>query len=333
MTTPSTRSFTLRSPMTVLAVTAALVVAACGSDSTSSDTTPDDITPEDTTVTAAIAAFYPLWEATRGVGGDLVNVTDLTPPGQGPHDLELQPAQMGAFESSDVAVFLGRGFQPQVEAAIAQAPERLLALDLLDTVELLSVDPQLDGTQGEVDGEVLEGDVDPHVWLDPSRMITMVEAITDTFAELDPDNEDQYRANAEEYLTDIRGLDGEYRTALAECRSRVIVTSHRAFGYLADTYDLRQIPIAGISPDVEPDPRTLEAIAAEAEAEGVTTIFLESIAPPDLAETVANEIGAELDLLDPIEGLTQEQLDAGETYASIMRDNLQRLVAGLDCTE
>jgi zinc transport system substrate-binding protein len=111
-----------------------------------------------------------------------------------------------------------------------------------------------------------------------------------------------------------------------------VVTSHRAFGYLADAYDLRQIPIAGISPDEEPDPRTLEAIAAEAAAEGVTTIFLETIAPPDLARTVANEIGASLDLLDPIEGLTAEQLDDGQTYASIMRDNLARLANGLGCT-
>jgi zinc transport system substrate-binding protein len=325
MTHSSSRS-PARSPIAVVAVAAVLAVAACDSDSES-----DSAARDEDGMTAAIAAFYPLWEAATGVGGDLVTVTDLTPPGQGPHDLELQPAQMRSFEDSDVAVFLGRGFQPQVEAAIAQAPDSLVALDLLDTVALLSVDPQLDGTQGEVDGEVLEGDVDPHVWLDPSRMITMVEAITDTFAELDPANESQYRANAEEYLSDIRGLDHEYREALAECRSRVIVTSHRAFGYLADTYDLRQIPIAGISPDMEPDPRTLEAIAAEAQAEGVTTIFLESIAPPDLAETVANEIGAELDLLDPIEGLTQDQLDAGDTYASIMRDNLQRLVAGLDC--
>lgn len=265
------------------------------------------------------------------MGGDLVSVTSLTPPGQGPHDLELQPAQLGVFEAADVAIFLGRGFQPQVEAAIAQAPDTLAAVDLLDTVELLGVDTQLAGTEGEVDGEVLAGDVDPHVWLDPSRMITMVGAITEAFAAADPGNADAYAANAERYLADLRGLDGEYRSALTDCRSRVVVTSHRAFGYLADTYDLRQIPIAGISPEVEPDPRTLEAIAAEAEAEGVTTIFLESIAPPELAETVAREIGAELDLLDPIEGLTQEQLDDGETYASIMRDNLGRLVTGLGC--
>lgn len=318
------RSPKFGSGVTMLVVASSVLVASCGSDK------PD--TNSDTKI-GVVTAFYPLEEAARGVGGDLVTVTDLTPPGQGPHDLELQPAQMGVFETADVAIYLGRGFQPQVEDAIANAPDSLTRLDLLDEVDLLGVDAQLEGTDGEVDGEVLDGDVDPHVWLDPSRMIAMVEAITATFVEVDPDNAGAYRKNAEQYLTDLRGLDGEYRAALAECRSRVIVTSHRAFGYLANTYDLRQIPIAGISPDIEPDPRTMEAIAAEAKAEGVTTIFLESIAPPALAETVAREIGAELDLLDPIEGLTQDQLDAGKTYASIMRDNLQRLVTGLGCTE
>ncbi|MCY7299842.1 MAG: zinc ABC transporter substrate-binding protein [Ilumatobacteraceae bacterium] len=312
-----------RSPITALVLTTSVLMASCVSD--------ESTKRSDATITV-VAAFYPLEEAARGVGGDLVTVTGLTPPGQGPHDLELQPAQMGIFETADVAIYIGRGFQPQVEAAIANSPDSLSRLDLLDKVDLLGVDDQLAGTSGEMDGEVLDGDVDPHVWLDPSRMVIMVDAITATFVAVDPDNAAAYRKNAERYLTDLRGLDGEYRVALAECRSRVIVTSHRAFGYLADTYDLRQIPIAGISPDVEPDARTLEAIATEARAEGVTTIFLESIAPPALAETVAREIGAELDLLDPIEGLTQDQLDAGETYASIMRGNLQRLVAGLGCT-
>jgi len=311
------------SPIAGLVVASILLIAACGGD--------EPATSSDETI-AVVAAFYPLEEAARGVGGDLVTVTGLTPPGQGPHDLELQPAQMGIFETADVAIYIGRGFQPQVEAAIANTSDGVTRLDLLDKVELLGVDDQLVGTSGEVDGEVLDGDVDPHVWLDPSRMIAMVDAITASFVAVDPDNADNYRDNAEQYLADLRGLDSEYSAALADCRSRVIVTSHRAFGYLADTYDLRQIPIAGISPDVEPDPRTLEAIAAEAQAEGVSTIFLESIAPPELAETVAREIGAELDLLDPIEGLTQDQLDAGDTYASIMRDNLQRLVAGLGCT-
>lgn len=278
------------------------------------------------------AAFYPLEEAARGVGGELVEVIGITPPGQGPHDVQLAPQQVEQIVDADVVFLLGRGFQPQVEAAAADAGDDTQVVDLLDRVELLPVDAQLAGTQGEVDGEVLEGDVDPHVWLDPARMITMVEAMVATLSEVDPDRAADYRTNADTYLEGLTGLDAEYRAALADCASRVIVTSHRAFGYLADQYDLRQIPIAGVSPEAEPDPRTLEAIATEAAAEGVRTIFLEELAPPDLAETVANEIGAELSLLDPIEGLTGEQVDSGTSYASIMRENLQRLVDGLGCT-
>lgn len=302
----------------VLAVT--ITAAACGGE--------DDDGGAALTVTAA---FYPLEEAARGVGGDLVEVIGITPPGQGPHDLQLEPKQVEEIAAADVVFLLGRGFQPQVEAAADDAGDDTQVVDLLDRVELLPVDPQLAGTQGEVDGEVLEGDVDPHVWLDPARMIAMVEAMVATLSEVDPDHADDYRANADAYLEGVTGLDAEYRAALADCRSRVIVTSHRAFGYLADQYDLRQIPIAGISPEAEPDPRTLEAIATEAAAEGVTTIFLEELAPPDLAETVAGEIGAELSLLDPIEGLTGEQVESGTSYASIMRENLQRLVDGLGC--
>lgn len=308
----------------LLAATFLLIGSACGDDGADTESSADGL--------RVVAAFYPLAEVARGVGGDLVAVTDLTPPGQGPHDLELLPEQAGEIEDADVAVYLGRGFQPQVEDAMAGAPDGLVRLDVLDHVALLPVDPQLDGTAGEVDGEVLAGDVDPHVWLDPTRMIEIVDVVTQTFATADPDHAEQYRTNAAAYLRDLDGLDAEYRSGLAGCRSDVIVTSHRAFGYLANSYGLRQIPIAGVSPEIEPDPRTLEAIAAEAEAEGVTTIFLESIAPPDLAETVAAEIGATLDLLDPIEGLTQEQLDDGVTYASIMRDNLARLRQGLGCS-
>lgn len=301
---------------------AAALVAGCGDDA-------DDAASTDRLTVAA--AFYPIEEIARGVGGELVEVVGITPPGQGPHDLELGGRQVEAIGDADVVFLIGRGFQPQVEDAAAQAGDDTTVVDLLDEVELLAVDAQLDGTQGDVDGEVLEGDVDPHVWLDPGRMIEMVEAVVATMTEVDPDHAEDYRANADDYLTDLVGLDGEYRDGLADCESRVIVTSHRAFGYLAERYDLRQIPIAGISPEAEPDPRTLEAIAEEARAEGVRTIFLEEIAPPDLAETVAAEIGAELSLLDPIEGLTGEQIEDGTTYAAIMRENLERLVDGLGC--
>lgn len=307
-------------PRRAVLVPLLVLLTACGGDDDGGDAS-----------LSVAAAFYPLEEAARGVGGDLVEVSGITPPGQGPHDLQLEPKKVEDITAADVVFLLGRGFQPQVEAAAADAGDDTTVVDLLDSVELLPVDPQLEGTQGEVDGEVLDGDVDPHVWLDPARMITIVDAMVATLSELDPDHSGDYRANADAYLEDLTGLDAEYRASLADCESRVIVTSHRAFGYLADQYGLRQIPIAGVSPEAEPDPRTLEAIAEEAAAEGVTTIYLEELAPPDLAETVANEIGAELSLLDPIEGLTGEQIEDGTSYAAIMRENLERLVDGLGC--
>lgn len=321
---PVTRTTRRRALALATMAVAAFTTAACGDDGGEASTVGGG-------GLRVVTSFYPLEEAARNVGGSLVSVADLTGPGQGPHDLELKAAQRTDINRAAVVFYLGRGFQPQVEKAIDAAPSTVRTIDLLEKVELLTVDEQLAGTQGEVDGETLDGDVDPHVWLDPGRMIEMVEAITETFVEVDPTNSTTYRTNAAAYLTALTGLDAEYRAGLANCRSRVIVTSHRAFGYLADRYDLRQIPIAGISPEDEPDPKTLQAIAAEAKREGVTTIFLESIAPPALARTVADEVGAKLDLLDPIEGLTSDQLKQGESYASIMRDNLQRLVRGLSC--
>lgn len=317
----------LRSTALLAIAGVGLLATGCGSDDAASSST--DVGDDGLSVAAA---FYPLEEAAAAVGGEFATVTGITPVGQGPHDVELDPTQVEGLENADLIFYLGRGFQPQVEDAAANAGDDTVGVDLLDAVELLPVDPQLDGTQGEVDGEVLAGDVDPHIWLDPARMIEIVEEMVTRYTALDPDHADQYRANADAYLVDLVGLDEEHRMALADCESRVVVTSHRAFGYFADSYDLRQIPIAGLSPEEEPDPRTLEAIADEAEAEGVTTIFLEETAPPDLGETVASEIGADLSLLDPIEGVIQEQLDAGTSYAAIMRENLERLAAGLRCS-
>lgn len=323
----SSRRVSATPPAAVALVLAVALLAGCGSGGGSAAEPARGDAP-----LAVVAAFYPLEEMTRNVGGDRVAVTELTPAGRSPHDLQLTPRQVEAVQEADVVVYLGRGFQPQVEDAVEGAPATTARVDLLATVPLLPVDAPLAGIDGEVDGEVLEGGVDPHVWLDPIRMVTMVGAVTDALASADPGGAAVYRANADRYLAGLQGLDGEYRTALTTCRSRALVTSHRAFGYLADRYGLEQLPIAGVSPDDEPDPKALEAIAAVARARGVTTIYLETIAPPDLARTVADEVGARLDLLDPIEGLTADDLAAGTTYASIMRENLARLASGLGCS-
>lgn len=255
-----------------------------------------------------VAAFYPLAEAASAVGGDRVAVTNLTPPGAEPHDVELATDDLDDIEDADLLVHLGAGFQPAVEDVADRAGRSLDAL-----------------------GAVEAGGDDPHVWLDPTNLAAIATAIAGALADVDPDGADAYRANAAAYVDALDALDRELRDGLASCARRVVVTAHDAFGHLAARYDLEQVGVAGVSPEDEPDPARLDELADLVEREGVTTIFTESLLPPDIAETLAREVGVEVAVLDPIEGLSDDRLADGATYTTVMRENLAALRAALDC--
>jgi len=250
--------------------------------------------------TEVVAGFYPLAFAAESVGGDDVEVTNLTPAGAEPHDVELSPRDVEAVQSADVVLYLGRDFQPALEDA-AQSSEG-------DAIDLL---------EGQ---DLREGD--PHVWLDPLRFAQVVERIG---AELGGE------ARARQLASELRALDEEYRAGLADCDRHELVTAHDAFGYLAERYGLEVIPITGISPEAEPSPRDLERVADLVRDRGVTTVFVETLLSPEIGETVAREAGAETAVLNPLEGLTEEELARGEDYFSLMEANLEALRDGLGC--
>lgn len=311
-------------PVIAVLFTAA-VLAACGDDG-------EDAASAATGPLKVAASFYPLQEAVEAVGGDDVEVTGLTPLGSGPHGLELKPAQLTALEETGVVVYLGAGFQPSVEKAVDALPDEVTRVDVLDGVQLRTIDAAVPGVRGEPDGETIDGDKDPHVWVDPAQFGEIVDGIEAALVRADPDRAEQYEQNADAYRAEIDALNDEFAAGLGNCATRTLVTSHAAFGYLADRYDLEQAPIAGISPDDEPDPASLAATARKAKADGVQTVFFESLVPKKLSQTVADEIGARTDFLNPVEGLTQEERDAGVSYVTIQRDNLARLKRGLECT-
>jgi zinc transport system substrate-binding protein len=163
---------------------------------------------------------------------------------------------------------------------------------------------------------------DPHVWLDPMRYATVVREIAEALD--DPGSADPLAARLEK-------LDGDFREGLAHCERRDIVTSHAAFAYLADAYDLQQTALTGISPEVEPSPRALEDLVQRVREEGATTVFFETLVSPRLAETVARESGARTASLNPLEGLTDDELASGKDYITIMRSNLAVLREALGC--
>jgi zinc transport system substrate-binding protein len=243
-----------------------------------------------------VAGFYPLAWMSERIAGPGFSVVNLTRAGAEPHDLELSPRDVAAVRDADLVVYLGGGFQPALEDAV-------VARD----------GPSLD---------VLGADSDPHVWLDPVR-----------FAEIAPNiGAALERPTAASKLADeLDTLDEEYRSGLDQCARRTLVTAHAAFGPLAERYGLTQLPLAGRSPEAEPSPRELERLIADVRDSGVTTVFAEPLVSDKLAETVAREAGAGVAVLDPIEGLSQERLEAGEDYLSAMRSNLTVLREALGC--
>jgi zinc transport system substrate-binding protein len=181
-----------------------------------------------------------------------------------------------------------------------------------------------------------EGELDPHVWLSPRRMATMAEEVAEVMAAAladagDSDGAAQVRDGAAAYVTSLTALDDEFTAGLRTCEQDILVTGHHAFGYLAADYGLTQVSISGISPSEEPSAETLEEIADFAVTNGISTIFFEENLPADLSRTVADEIGATTERLDPIEAPSTEQLAAGATYVSLMGENLDALRTGLGC--
>jgi zinc transport system substrate-binding protein len=238
-----------------------------------------------------------------------------------PHDLELAPDDIEAIATANVIVYLGGGFQPAVEDALTEA-EHAVAVDALNAVATNAA-PASEAEVGLT--------VDPHVWLDPARFEEIVRAVADALAKADPANEATYAANAEAYIAQIVALDEEFRAGLSDCERTTIVTSHEAFGYLADAYGLTQVGILGLSPEAEPDPRRLAELRDLVGREGVTTIFAEELVSPKVAETLASEAGVQVAVLNPIESLTDAQEEPGEDYLSLMREDLDTLRKALDC--
>jgi zinc transport system substrate-binding protein len=262
-----------------------------------------------------VASFYPLAYVAEQVGGDRVTVTNLTPPGVEPHDLELAPDDLETIASADVVIRVGGGFQPSVEEAVEAEASGI-------TIDALAGAPALPGQ---------EGGGDPHVWLDPVLVASFSDRVADALAEADPAGAAGFADRAAALRAELERLDREFRDGLASCRSRVLVTNHAAFGYLAAAYDLDQRAISGLSPEAEPDPGRIAELAAEAERDGVTTIFTEELVSAEVAETLASEAGLTTAVLSPLEGLTEERAAAGEDYLSVMRTNLEVMRDGLGC--
>ncbi len=269
-----------------------------------------------------VSNFYPVKYLVDQIGGDLVNNSSLTPDGAEPHDLMLDPKAVATMTDADAIFYIGQSFQPEVDKAVANLSSEVSPTDLSRSPGVVILDAPSD-----LGKESLDGGKDPHVWLDPKNMSAMAQEIAQNLKSLAPDSADTIDANLAVLVNNLQLLDEDFKTGLASCQQKTLVTSHAAFQYLAATYGLNQLAITGISPEDQPDAQLLAEIAAEAKQAGVSTVYFEDVLPKDLSETVAREIGAKTSLLSALE-FTPEGSD---DYISMMRVNLENLKSGLNC--
>jgi zinc transport system substrate-binding protein len=290
-----------------------------------------------------LASFYPLQYVAERVGGDAVDVASLTPPGTEPHDVELSPRQVRAVGEADLVLYLS-GFQSAVDEAV-EAREPAHVLDAADAAELVDGGDHAeeehaageehadadDHAAEEADAAPAEeehADVDPHFWLDPQRLAALAGPVAEALSEIDPDHATAFADAAADLEAELGDLHTAYASGLASCERRVVVTAHEAFGYLTRAYDLEQVGISGLDPEAEPSPARLREIGDVVRAEGVTTIFTETLVDPEVAETLAADLGVTTAVLDPVESLTEPDSD----YRAVMEANLVALREGLGCS-
>ena len=280
-----------------------------------------------------IATIYPVYEFTCQVGGDKVDVTMLIPPGAEPHDWEPTGKDLAKIKNAKLFLYNGGGIEPLDKLLHKDVIGSAVAVELSKGIQLIKGIRKEEGHDDGHGHSHSSGhgseEKDPHVWLDPEYAKIEVENIANALSDIDPANKEYYRQNARTFQAELTKLHNEYISALASVARRDIVTTHAAFQYLAQRYKLNQIPVMGLAPDAEPTPEKLAAIVKFCREKQVTTIFFESLVSPKIAQTIAKETGAKLLVLNPVDGLTEEDLKKGKNYLSIMRENLENLQTAL----
>ncbi|GAA2335082.1 metal ABC transporter substrate-binding protein [Streptomyces kunmingensis] len=276
-----------------------------------------------------VASFYPMQYLAEQIGGDHVSVSNLTEPGQEPHDLEVSAKQRAQIEESDVALHL-KGLQPAVDEAIDQSGTQTK----IDAASLTSLEKHGSEVGGhaeehaEEDGHDHDSEgSDPHIWLDPVKYTEVAEGVGKALEKADPDHAADYKKNTTALVKKLDDLNTKFEDGLKNTGSKTFITTHAAFGYLAERYGLTEEAISGLDPESEPSAARVKDLQKMAKADGVTTVFYETLVSDKTAKTLASDAKLKTDVLDPIEGITDKS--KGDDYLQVMESNLAALQKAL----
>lgn len=274
---------------------------------------------EETKKLQIVTTFYPMYYFTKKVAGNLANVDLLIPNGAEPHDWEPTTKDMIKIQNADLFIYNSQYFEMWTEKVLKSVDQsNLKIVEASKGIELID-------SQEEENHTEHSSSKDPHVWLSPVLAGKEIDNIAQALEQKDPKNKEQYEKNAADFKSELADLDHLYKETIDQAKKKEFVTQHAAFGYLAKQYGLTQIPIAGLSPDVEPTFSKLEELVELTKKKNIKVIYFEELTSSKVAKTFANEIGAKTEVLNPLEGLTKEEQEKGLDYIDVMKKNLEAL--------
>jgi zinc transport system substrate-binding protein len=286
-------------------------------------------TKSQTNKSQIVASFYPLYYFASEIAGDKANVANITPGGIEPHDYELTAQNITLIQKSKLLIVNGAGFEPWLTKLQNDLSNN--SVKIVNATEKIALQEAQKETNKQTDTKLPTKD--PHVWLNPILAKKQVATILQALIAVDPQNKTTYETNAATLTKKLTLLDQQYQTGLSNCQQNHFVTSHAAFAYLANEYGLTMIAISGLSPEAEPSAQQLANVAAFAKKNYVKYIFFETLVSPKLSETIANEVGIKTLILDPIEGISDDDRKQGKNYFTIMGGNLKNLQEALQCNK
>lgn len=265
-----------------------------------------------------------------------MNVINLVPTGVEPHDWSPKGRDMQNISRAQMFLYLGAGFEGWVDDTLSslQKDSKVTVVEASKGLSLIeAAEEEVQEANGKADSHnhttTEHGHVDPHVWLSPLNAKQMALTIKDQLVKLDAVHKADYEANYTKYAAQLDQLHNQYKQALTPLTKKQIVVTHQSFAYLTKEYGLTQKPIMGLSPDAEPTSKGLQDINEFIRTNNVKYIFFEELVSDRLAKTLAKDAKVETMVLNPIEGLTDEQTKAGADYISLMEVNLKNLIKAL----
>ncbi len=344
--------------LTLLVFTLGILAVGCGPKNENKEVQSENQQTETKEVSSngglkIYATMYPVYDFTQKIAGDKADVQLLIPVGQSSHHWEPGQKEMKELQEADMLVYNGAGLEGWVDKVLTSIDGDIVAVDSSKDVNLIASTHTHDHEEDRDHEEAVEeehnhehehdeaeeehnhehehehGAYDPHIWLDPKNAVIQIENIANTLIAADPENADFYRANLDKYREEFMAIDTMYQEQLSSLARDTIVVSHEAYGYICHEYGLNQVGIEGIFAEGEPDAKTMAQIIDFVKNQNITTIFTEELIDTKTADAISAETGAKTVYLNPLEGLSQEEIDAGDDYVSVMKSNLEKLVEAL----